>query len=155
MASTSTSLSTEENTKTINNRTVYVLSEGGVSNDKGKYLSSSSLTHLFDLFGLLKLDQLYILQKNTRYLNTRSKTKAELILGDIIIYYDSLRKLYVTIEINPDLLAISIMYNVMEKRGARTILKFAKQDFNQIREEDRSEYAKKYGFFKLDIDKSV
>ena len=153
MTSTSTSLSTEKNTKIINNRTVYVLSEGGVSNDKGKYLSSSSLTYLFDLFGLSKLDQLYLLQKNTRYLNTKNKTKTDSKIGDIIIYYDYLRKLHVTIEISPDLL--SVMYSVLEKRGTKTILKFAKQDFNQIREEDRSEHAKKFGFFKILIDTNV
>ena len=153
MTSTSTSLSTEDNTKKINNRTVYVLSEGGVSNDKGKYLSSSSLELLFGLFGLSKLDQLYLLQKNTIYLNTGGKTKTELTKGDIIIYYDCMRKQYVTLE--ADLLSMSVMYSVMEKRGVRITFKFAKQDFLQIREEDKSEYAKKSGFFKLIVDESV
>ncbi len=151
MTSTSTSLSTEDNTKKINNRTVYVLSEGGVSNDKGKYLSSTSLELLFGFFGLSKLDQLYLLQKNTRYLNMNSKTKTELITGDIVIYYDYLRKLYVTIEINLDLFSISVMYSVMKGKS----LKFAKQDLHQIREEDRSDYAMKSGFFKLIVDESV
>lgn len=153
MTSTSTSLSTKDNTKKINNRTVYVLSEGGVSNDKGKYLSSSSLSRIFGLFGLSKLDQLYLLQKNTIYLNTSSKTESELIAGDIVIYYDSLKKLYVTIE--TDLLSISVMYSVMDKRGSRIAFKFARQDYLQIREEDKSEYAKKSGFFKLIVDESV
>ena len=152
MTSTST-LSTKDNTKKINNRTVYVLSEGGVSNDKGKYLSSSSLSRIFGLFGLSKLDQLYLLQKNTIYLNTSSKTESELIAGDIVIYYDSLKKLYVTIE--TDLLSISVMYSVMDKRGSRIAFKFARQDYLQIREEDKSEYAKKSGFFKLIVDESV